>query len=100
MVMVVVGGAAALFATRNRASVEGVKSAFGGLEDAGIVVVTPPDGAFAGAMPDAAQPDAIDAAVESGPLKTDKRNLQQPSRSEDDANPPGSDRPPIDDRGN
>jgi uncharacterized caspase-like protein len=100
IVMVVVGGAAALFAMRNTASVEDVKSAFVGLSDVGGVVVTPPDGGRAGAGPDAAQPDAIDAAVESGPRKTDKRNLQQPSRSEDNANPPGSDMPSIDDRGN
>lgn len=64
MVMVIIGGAAALFAMGNSDSGEHGKSASGGRSDAGVMVATPPDGPFVAATPDAAQPDAIDAAVE------------------------------------
>ena len=100
MVTLMLGGAAALLATRRSPAAEEVKSAFGGPSDAGLVVATPPDGALVVALPDAAQPDAVNAAVESAPPKMDKETLQQPSRRRDDANPPESEMPSIDDRGN
>lgn len=106
-VVMMVAGAAALLAMHNRAPVDAPKS--GVPSGAGIEVVMSPDAAVGTAIPDAAvdavtpdatDPDAIDAAVASGTVKTDKKNLRQPSRSVEDANSSETDRPPIDDRGN
>jgi len=68
--------------------------------DAGVVIGTPPDGMLAVAIPDALQPDGINTPMETVPLKANGQNLQQPSRSKDDANLPDPDVPSIDDRGN
>jgi uncharacterized caspase-like protein len=94
--MLIVGGAAALLATHSRSSGTDANSVSGGLTDAGVVIDTPPDSALAAAAPDAAQPDASDAAVESKRWKTDKESLQRPSRRRNDAPPAEVDRSPID----
>jgi uncharacterized caspase-like protein len=102
MVTMIVGGVAALFATRHTASVEDLKPSFGRLSDAGVGVVTLPDGTLAVAISDAAQPVVIDVPKELGPLNMEKKNLRQPSRRMEDANLPEDAMPTIDpnDRGN
>lgn len=99
IVAAMVGGAAALLATRNSSSVGNRMSTLSESSDVRFMPVTPPDGGLATAIPDATQPDVSDAAR---PSKTSEKNLQQPNRRGDDANLPESDVPTIDpnDRGN
>lgn len=89
VVMMIVGGIVApLIPTRTRSLVEDVKSALSEPSDAGVVVVTPPDGSFAVASPDAGRHGTASDAS------------QQPTRREDEASPTEADRAPIVDRGN